>query len=191
MTNLEHINSLRSHGAQIKTGDTLIELTTAFYEKAVAGCREGGYNAVTYDLALPGIDEPMMLAVWKDGHVDSGSVKNIIACLAQGRQSLQGFFVRKPDHVKDAEDIIKWSTKHREVPVEINPIATVRLGVQEYMRFRNGGLESRDFLKPYADQSAFRDERHADCVIIEADGQRRIAVCLEGFDYPRYVAYIL
>ena len=81
MTNLEHINSLRNHGAQIKAGDTLVELTTAFYEKAVAGCREGGYNAVTYDLVLPGIEDPMMLAVWKDGHVDSGSVKKIAVCL--------------------------------------------------------------------------------------------------------------
>lgn len=191
MTNLEHINSLRSHGAQIKAEDTLIDLTTAFYEKAVEGCRAGGYNAVTYDLVLPGIDEPMMLAVWKDGHVDSGSVKNIIACLAHGRQTMQGFFVRKPDHVKDAEAMIKWSTKHREVPVEINPIATIHLGVAEYLRFCESGLDYWDFLKPYADQSAFRDQFHADCVVIEADGQRRIAVCLEGYEYPRYVAYVL
>lgn len=191
MTNLDHINSLRSHGAQIKAEDTLIDLTAAFYEKAVEACRNGGFNAVTYDLVLPGIEEPMMLAVWKDGHVDSGSVKNICACLAHGRQTMQGFFVRKPDHVKDAEAMIKWSTKHREVPVEITPIATIYLGVEEYLRFCNGGLESWDFLKPYAEQSAFRDERHADCVVVEADGQRRIAVCMEGYDYPRYVAYIL
>ena len=191
MTNLDHINSLRSHGAQLKAEDTLIDLTAAFYEKAVEACRSGGFNAVTYDLVLPGIDEPMMLAVWKDGHVDSGSVKNICACLAHGRQTMQGFFMRKPDHVKDAETMIKWSMKHREVPVEITPIATIHLGVDEYLRFSNGGLECWDFLKPYAEQSAFRDERHADCVVVEADGQRRIAVCLEGFDYPRYVAYIL
>ena len=81
MTNLDHINSLRSHGAQIKAEDTLIDLTAAFYEKAVEACRNGGFTAVTYDLVLPGIEEPMMLVVWKDGHVDSGTTRRIIECL--------------------------------------------------------------------------------------------------------------
>ena len=46
-------------------------------------------------------------------------------------------------------------------------------------------------LKPYAEQSVFRKGGVADCVIIECHGQRRIAVCLEGYSYPRYAAYLV
>lgn len=42
----------------------------------------GGYNAVTYELELPGIDDEMAVCVWKDGHVDSGSMRSICDCLA-------------------------------------------------------------------------------------------------------------
>ena len=42
----------------------------------------GGYNAVTYELELPGIDDEMAVCVWKDGHVDSGSTRSICDCLA-------------------------------------------------------------------------------------------------------------
>ena len=82
MTNLDHLNSLRSHGAYIKAGDQRIELTEDFYRKAVKQCENGGYNAVTYELVLPGITEEMGLCVWRDGHVDSGSMRRICDCLA-------------------------------------------------------------------------------------------------------------
>ena len=84
MTNLDHIQSLIHHGAQLRgEGGTLMPLTETFYHKAVEGCHTGGYNAATYDLALPGIDSELWLAIWKDGHVDSGSPKSICACLAR------------------------------------------------------------------------------------------------------------
>ena len=44
--------------------------------------RGGGYNAVTYELELLGIDDEMVVCVWKDGHVDSGSTRSICDCLA-------------------------------------------------------------------------------------------------------------
>ena len=54
MTNLDHIQSLIHHGAQLRgEGGTLMPLTEAFYHKAVEGCHTGGYNAATYDLVLP------------------------------------------------------------------------------------------------------------------------------------------
>ncbi len=78
-----HINILAAHGAQLRNPDdgAMIPLTEAFYQKAVANCHEGGYNAVCFDLVLPDIDEELMLAVHRDGHVDSGRVKSVIACL--------------------------------------------------------------------------------------------------------------
>ena len=82
MTSIEHIESLKNHGACIKAGSDRISLTADFYRKAVKQCEEGGYNAVTYDLILPDIDEPLMIAFWRDGHIDSGSAKNICDCLA-------------------------------------------------------------------------------------------------------------
>ncbi|MBO5536504.1 MAG: hypothetical protein J6B53_14050 [Clostridia bacterium] len=53
-----------------------------FYLRAVEQCNAGGYNAVTYELVLPGIDGEFQIAFWKDGHVDSGSTRRIIDCLA-------------------------------------------------------------------------------------------------------------
>ena len=77
-----HIESLRAHGAKIRVpGGGTMELNSGFYDNAVDECRRCGCNAITYELALPGIDEPMMIAVWRTGHVDSGSVKSVCACL--------------------------------------------------------------------------------------------------------------
>ena len=84
MTNLDHIQSLVRHGAQLRGEDgSLTPLTEAFYHNAVEACHTGGYNAATYDLVLPGIDSELWLAIWKDGHADSGSPKSICACLAR------------------------------------------------------------------------------------------------------------
>lgn len=84
MTNLDHIQSLIRHGAQLRGEDgSLTPLTEAFYHKAVEACQAGGYNAATYDLVLPGIEDEMGLCIWKDGHVDSGSIRSICDCLAR------------------------------------------------------------------------------------------------------------
>lgn len=85
MTNLDHILSLINHGAQLRNPDSgsLIPLTEAFYIEAVEACHRGGYNAATYDLVLPGICDELLLAIWKDGHVDSGSARSICDCLAR------------------------------------------------------------------------------------------------------------
>ena len=84
MTNLDHIATLQRHGAQLRNPDdgSLIPLTEDFYRRAVEECIRGGYNAVTYELELPGIDADFMIAFWKDGHVDSGTTTRIIECLA-------------------------------------------------------------------------------------------------------------
>ncbi|MBQ9685413.1 MAG: hypothetical protein IJV41_02540 [Oscillospiraceae bacterium] len=77
-----HLDTLIRHGAALKAHDGSSQsLTEAFCEKAAADCIKDGYNAITFDLLLPGIDEPMMLAVWKDGHIDSGSVMSICRVL--------------------------------------------------------------------------------------------------------------
>ena len=82
MTSTGHIKTLANHGACIKAGDQRIPLTEDFYRKAMDACIAGGCNAITYELELPGIDDEMAICVWRDGHVDSGSMRSICDCLA-------------------------------------------------------------------------------------------------------------
>ena len=104
MTNLDHILSLTRHGAKLRNQEdgslmpltedfyhhavnqedgSLMPLTEDFYHHAVEACNKDGYNAATYELVMPDIDSELWLAIWKDGHVDSGSPKGICACLAR------------------------------------------------------------------------------------------------------------
>ena len=80
----QHITSLMNHGVRIKRPDgTTEELTMDFYRKAMRYCCAEGCRAICYEIILPGIEGEFMLAIWKDGRVDSGSVKRIFDCLAQ------------------------------------------------------------------------------------------------------------
>ena len=84
MTSAErHISSLMNNGVSVKRPDGTKEpITMGFYRKAVEQCRTGGYNAVTYELELPGIDGDFQIVIWRDGHADSGSTRRIIQSLA-------------------------------------------------------------------------------------------------------------
>ncbi|MBR1685432.1 MAG: hypothetical protein IJ708_09880 [Clostridia bacterium] len=88
MTNIiltaeRHIQSLNNNGASIRRPDGTKELVTMdFYRRAVEQCVTGGFSAVTYELELPGIDGDFQIAFWRDGHVDSGSMRSICDCLA-------------------------------------------------------------------------------------------------------------
>ena len=77
-----HINSLSNNGARIKAPDGTTEpVSMDFYRRAVEACIKGGCNAITYELELPGIDGEFMIAIWKSGHVDSGSADRILQVL--------------------------------------------------------------------------------------------------------------
>ena len=78
-----HLETLRRHGAQvIEPNGSRVELNSFFVGNVVNDCIRMNCNAITYDLFLPDIDEPLMIAIWRDGHIDSGSVKGICDCLA-------------------------------------------------------------------------------------------------------------
>ena len=77
-----HINSLSNNGARIKAPDGTTEpVSMDFYRRAMEACIKGGCNAITYELELPGIDGEFMIAIWKSGHVDSGSAERILQVL--------------------------------------------------------------------------------------------------------------
>ena len=80
--NESHIRSLVKNGVCIKAPDGTMEpVTMEFYHRAVEQCRKGDFNAVTFELVIPGINGEFMMAVWQDGHVDSGSAHRVMDCL--------------------------------------------------------------------------------------------------------------
>lgn len=83
MTNTyeKHIDTLRKHGARIAIPDGSIDLDLDFYHKAIEACKSMGCLAATYSLIVPGVEEPMLLAIHRNGHVDSGSEETVLACL--------------------------------------------------------------------------------------------------------------
>ena len=81
MTNLDRINRLAAHGAKIVAEGISLDLTEDFYYEAIDACKRGMCNAITYNLAMPDIDELLMLAISKDGHVDSGSRESVMYCI--------------------------------------------------------------------------------------------------------------
>ena len=79
MTN-QHIETLIAHGARV--GSDHRSLTQRFYRRQVQACKEKGYNAITFELYLDGIDIPLMLAIRCSGDVESGDPESVCACLA-------------------------------------------------------------------------------------------------------------
>ncbi len=82
-TNLVHIERLRTHGAKIRVNGELQEINSFFWDGAVSECNAKGYNAIAFEMVIPETDEPMLLCIWKDGHIDSGSERHVIDCMAQ------------------------------------------------------------------------------------------------------------
>ena len=58
-------------------------LSGAFYDRIVEFCKQYGINCLGYEMKIPETDEPMMIAIWRNGHVDSGSVEHIRAVMDQ------------------------------------------------------------------------------------------------------------
>ena len=86
----EHIRTLIRHGAQIKAGEVLIPLTLGFYRRKVEECRTRGCKVQKFGLVLPRLEEfRFLLAIWDDGHVDSGCEDTIMYCLNMRKISLE------------------------------------------------------------------------------------------------------
>ena len=79
---LNHIETLRKHGAQVLGPDgQRVELNSFFWGKAMDACMLSGCSAICYELFLPGIDDKLLIAIHRDGRVDSGSEENIMRVL--------------------------------------------------------------------------------------------------------------
>lgn len=79
----DHVEQLGRHGAYVLTTAGKRSLSGAFYDSVIRFCQRYDINCLGYELKIPETDEPMMLAIWKDGHVDSGSAEHIRAVMEQ------------------------------------------------------------------------------------------------------------
>ena len=104
---------------------------------------------------------------------------------------MKGYFARKPENIEIVKGIVGEARRFDFKPVEITPIAVIRLDAGQYAAFCADTLQYWAFLEPYAEQSTFTGDYTADCVILESEAQQSIAVCLEGYSYPRYTAMVL
>jgi hypothetical protein len=85
---LRHLTTLCRHRATLRASNGKSEpLTRAFYNNALFECATKGYSAIVYDMVLPEVAEKTQLVIWRNGHMDSGSVKNIEALL-KARESV-------------------------------------------------------------------------------------------------------
>lgn len=78
-----HVEQLGRHGAYVMTSAGKRALSGAFYDSVVRLCEKYSINCLGYDMKIPETDEPMMIAIWRNGHVDSGSAEHIRAVMEQ------------------------------------------------------------------------------------------------------------
>ena len=79
---LNHIETLRKHGAQVLGPDgQRVELNSFFYDRVKDACWLQNCSAICCELFLPGIEDRMLIAVHRDGRVDTGSEENIMRVL--------------------------------------------------------------------------------------------------------------
>ena len=79
----DHVEQLGRHGAYVLTAAGRRKVCGAFYDTTVRFCNDYGINCLAYDMEIPETDEKMMIAIWRDGHVDSGSAEHIRAVMDQ------------------------------------------------------------------------------------------------------------
>ena len=80
---LKHIDILSRHGAYILTAGGKELVSRGFYYSIVNFCEQHRINCIGYEMHLPDTEEPMMLAIWRDGHIDSGSKESVEICMNQ------------------------------------------------------------------------------------------------------------
>ena len=80
-TELAHIDKLRRHGAKVVINGEMAEVNSYLWDKAMGECLTKGFKAVAYELRIPETEDRLLLAIYADGHVDSGCEKNVLCCM--------------------------------------------------------------------------------------------------------------
>ena len=79
----DHVEQLGRHGAYVMTSAGKRSLSGSFYDSVIRLCEKYDINCLGYDMKIPETEEPMMIAIWRNGHVDSGSAEHIRAVMDQ------------------------------------------------------------------------------------------------------------
>lgn len=79
----DHVISLGEHGVTILTHEGVKPLDGAFYDEAVALCKKYNIDCIGYTISVPDASCETMLAIWKNGHVDSGNAESIREIMKQ------------------------------------------------------------------------------------------------------------
>ena len=103
---------------------------------------------------------------------------------------MKGYFYSKPLDIEEVRGAISMYRRYGDKPTTIIPIGSVNLDARTYKDFSKDILGDWGFLQPYR-KTVFNQDGTADCVLIQAEGQPTLAVCMEGFGYARYVALVL
>ena len=104
---------------------------------------------------------------------------------------MKGYFASKPLDLEEVRGAIGERERSGRKPAELHPIAAVTLSAARFHFFSRALLEDWPFLVPYAEKTIFKRDGTADCVLVKAEGKPTLAVCMEGYDYARYVALVL
>lgn len=84
ITMREHVERLGRHGCYVVTSEGKhVALSGAFYDAAISLCEKYNINCLGYDMKIPEAEEMKMIAIWRNGHVDSGSAEHIRAVMDQ------------------------------------------------------------------------------------------------------------
>ena len=80
-----HIDRLRRHGAKVILDGIPTEINSYFYDRAVSECWLKDYLGIMFKMTIPETDEILALAIYADGHVDSGSADLVMRCVQSHR----------------------------------------------------------------------------------------------------------
>ena len=78
-----HCETLGKHGACVVTAGGKEPVCGAFYDRIIRFCEKYRINCMTYEMEIPETDQRMGLAIWRNGHVDSGSAEHIDEIIRQ------------------------------------------------------------------------------------------------------------
>jgi len=99
---------------------------------------------------------------------------------------MRGYFVRKPENMKNLVDAIG-----KGKAASIIPVADVTLDATAWTSLLEDMVSYRDYITRFSYLTGADDEDMF-CIIVSNDHDpRKIAIDAEGFDYPRYAALII
>jgi hypothetical protein len=102
------------------------------------------------------------------------------------RDTMRGYFVRKPENMKNLVDAVG-----KGKAASIIPVADVTLDATAWTSLLEDMASYRDYITRFSYLTGADDEDMF-CIIVSNDHDpRKIAIDAEGFDYPRYAALII